>query len=161
MKNAQWSMKSKLGPLYLVASKKGLQGLFWKKQPAPMVKSLNEPRPEVRILAKAVRQLEEYLKEKRKKFALPLDVTGTPFQKSVWQALSEIPYGKTYSYKDVAKRIHNPKAVRAVGTANGENPLCIIVPCHRVIQANGSLGGYSGRRGAKSKLLKLEKADRF
>lgn len=141
-------MKSKIGSLYLVASEKGLQGIFWNKQNVPMAKS--------RILSESARQLEEYLSGKRKSFNLPLDVTGTPFQKSVWKELKKIPYGKTSSYKDIAQRIKNAKAVRAVGSANGKNPLCIIVPCHRVIAHDGGLGGYSGGPEIKKRLLKLE-----
>lgn len=118
-----------------------------------MAESLSELQP----LAQAVRQLEEYLSGKRKKFDLEFDVQGTAFQKSVWQELSKIPYGKTCSYRDIAKRIKKEKAVRAVGTANGRNPVCIIVPCHRVIAANGSLGGYYWGLEMKEKLLRMEK----
>lgn len=141
-------MNSKIGRLYLVASEKGLQGVFWKKQPVPI--------KETKILSTAVRQLEQYLDGKRKAFDLPLDVQGTAFQKLVWNELSRIPFGKTYSYKEIAAKIKNAKAFRAVGTANGKNPLCIIVPCHRVIAADGSLGGYSGGLATKTKLLGLE-----
>lgn len=157
----QWRMNSKIGPLYLVASPKGLEGVLWKRQPVPMAKSLKGVSPQAQILSRAVRQLEEYLGGARKEFNLRVDPAGTPFQKNVWKALTRIPYGTTNSYKDVASRIKNAKAVRAVGTANGKNPLCIIVPCHRVITHNGSLGGYSGPAGVKAKLLKLETAGRF
>ena len=157
MNRSQWRMKSKIGTLYLVASEKGLQGIFFKKQKTAMTKSLNEKKAAVRVLAKAAAQLKEYFDGKRKTFKLPLDAEGTPFQKNVWKTLSRIPYGKTYSYKDVAGRIRNPKAMRAVGSANGKNPLCIIVPCHRVIANDGSLGGYSAGLGIKIKLLALEK----
>lgn len=158
MTQAQWIMNSKIGRLYLVASGKGLQGVFWTKQPVQMAKSLRGPEPEIRILSKAVRELKEYLAGKRKKFALPLDPKGTPFQKRVWKQLERIPYGKTCSYKDIAVKIRNGKAFRAIGTANGENPLCIIVPCHRVISADGSLGGYSAGTHIKTRLLALEKS---
>ena len=156
MKQAQWRVNSKVGSLYLVASEKGLQGIFWKKQSEPMAKSLKETGAEIKILSKAVRELGEYFEGKRKKFDLPLTFNGTPFQNRVWKELYKIPYGKTYSYKDVADRIKNSKAVRAVGTANGKNPFCIVVPCHRVIAADGSIGGYSGGLGIKIKLLRLE-----
>jgi len=152
----QWLMKSKIGPLYLVASSKGLQGVHWKKQPAPMAKSLKGNTPEIKTLALAVEQLDEYFSGARKKFDLSLDAQGTDFQKSVWKQLSKIPYGKTYSYQDIARKIKNPKAVRAVGTANGKNPFCIIVPCHRVIAADGTLGGYNGGLKLKTQLLDLE-----
>ena len=161
MQILQWKMKSKIGPLYLTASRKGIQGVFWKKQSVPMAKALYGAGAEVKILARAVRQLEEYFGGKRKKFNLPFDVEGTAFQKKVWKELSKIPYAETNSYKDIASRIKNVKAVRAVGTANGMNPLCIIVPCHRVIANDGLLGGYSGGVGIKSKLLKLEQAARI
>ena len=92
----------------------------------------------------------------RKRFELDLAPTGTPFQLSVLQALQEIPYGETRSYKDIAERIGNPKAVRAVGAANGSNPIAVIIPCHRVIGSNGTLTGFGGGLDAKRKLLELE-----
>jgi methylated-DNA-[protein]-cysteine S-methyltransferase len=158
MSNAQWMMNSVIGPLYIVASEKGLLGIYWKQQAVPLVHSLNSRSPEVKILALAQLQLDEYLKGKRKRFELPLDIQGTEFQKKVWTALMEIPYGKTVSYQKLAKEIKNKNAVRAVGTANGRNPLCIVIPCHRVIASDGTLGGYSGGLDIKSKLLKLEQA---
>ena len=153
---AQWLMQSKAGPLYLVASPKGLKGAFWKKQTVPMIESLNGSEPEVLHIANAVKQLEEYFAGHRRDFDLELDVDGTEFQKRVWSELSKIPYGKTVSYLDIAKRLKNEKAVRAVGTANGRNPLSIIVPCHRVVGSNGQLTGYAGGLNAKSVLLNLE-----
>lgn len=148
----QWLMNSKIGPLYLVASEIGLQGVYWDQQKIPLMSSI-EPKS---ILAKATKQLTEFLEGRRKYFDLPLDIQGTVFQKKVWKALSQIPYGKTCSYKDIAIKIKNEKAVRAVGTANGKNPICIIIPCHRVISADGSLGGYSGSLKIKKQLLKIE-----
>jgi methylated-DNA-[protein]-cysteine S-methyltransferase len=148
MKLAQWVVDSKVGPLYLVASEVGLRGVFWKPQTVPILKT--------RLLAKAEAQLDEYFLGKRKKFDLPLDVPGTPFQKRVWRELSRIPYGKTCSYRALAMKIKKQKAYRAVGSANGKNPLCIVVPCHRVVASNGTLGGYSGGLAIKSKLLELE-----
>jgi len=106
------------------------------------------------------RQLLEYLEGTRKYFDLPLDIRGTEFQKVVWKELVKIPYGETISYKDMAVAIKKSKASRAVGTANGKNPLCIIIPCHRVIASDGSLGGYSGGLSIKMKLLKLEEGAR-
>jgi methylated-DNA-[protein]-cysteine S-methyltransferase len=153
----QWLMESPIGPIYLVASEKGLQGVFWKKGKAPIVDSLNGGSPALKILKQTVFQLGEYFKGKRREFDLPFDTGGTDFQKKVWEQLALIPYGKTASYADIAQRIKNGKAVRAVGTANGKNPLSIIVPCHRVIQANGTLGGYAGGLETKTKLLELEK----
>lgn len=149
-------MKTKIGTFYLVATEKGLQGLFWKKQNIPITKNLNTNEKEMKILLKAIHQLEEYLEGKRKTFSILLDVAGTDFQKSVWNELSKIPYGETRSYKEIACNLKNEKAVRAVGTANGRNPISIIVPCHRVIGSNGTLTGYAGGLKIKSKLLHLE-----
>jgi len=100
--------------------------------------------------------LEEYLIGKRKEFDIPLALEGTYFQKAVWQALIEIPYGETRSYLDIASKIGNSKAVRAVGLANNRNPIAIIVPCHRVIGKNGKLVGYAGGLQMKEDLIKLE-----
>jgi len=105
----------------------------------------------------AFSQLMEYFLGKRKTFAFPIEMQGTDFQKKVWQALCDIPYGQTRSYKDIAIAIDNPKACRAVGMANNKNPIAIVVPCHRVIGANGSLVGYAGGLQMKSALLELEK----
>lgn len=157
MTKAQWQMRSIIGPLYLVASETSLHGVFWDKQDVPMAKSLNAPGKETRLLAKTVGQLEEYFEGKRKAFDLPLEAAGTRFQQSVWNELRKIPYGETRSYKDVARKLKNENAVRAVGTANGRNPHSIIVPCHRVIAADGSLAGYAGGLEIKTKLLALEK----
>lgn len=101
-------------------------------------------------------QLDEYFNGKRQTFDITMDLYGTPFQKMVWTALSNIPYGQTRSYKEVAKEIGTPKAVRAIGGANNKNPLPIIVPCHRVIGTNGALVGYGGGLNIKEYLLKLE-----
>jgi len=103
------------------------------------------------------KQLEEYFAGKRKRFELPIHTTGTDFQRAVWKALLEIPYGKTKTYKHVAEMIGNPKACRAVGLANNKNPIWVIIPCHRVIGADGSLTGYGGGLNMKKKLLALEK----
>jgi methylated-DNA-[protein]-cysteine S-methyltransferase len=104
----------------------------------------------------AIEQLQAYFEGKLKIFDLPLRLEGTDFQLEVWNALKEIPYGKTVSYADIARRIGRPKAVRAVGAANGQNPISIIVPCHRVIGSNGSLTGYGGGLKNKEALLALE-----
>lgn len=117
--------------------------MSWEKQRVSMKKNA--------ILTLAEKELSEYFSGKRKTFTVPLEFQGTPFQLRVWKALSRIPFGQTLSYKELAKNIRNEKAVRAVGTANGKNPFCIIVPCHRVIASDGSLGGYSGRGGVKTK----------
>lgn len=148
----QWKFDSKMGALFLVASAKGLKGVFVERQNIPMAKALKENL----ILQNAVKELSEYFAGTRKKFDLPLDIEGTEFQKRVWSQLRKIPFGKTYSYKELATQIKNEKACRAVGTANGKNPLCIIIPCHRIIAADGTLGGYSGGLDLKIKLLELE-----
>ncbi len=148
---------SPLDSLLLVANDEALTGIYfaddrsqtgvggdWKEQPAHPV------------LQAAKRQLGEYFAGRRKIFDLPLAPSGTPFQHRVWQALRAIPYGETQSYADIACRISNPKAVRAVGAANGANPISIVVPCHRVIGADGSLTGYGGGLPRKRKLLALE-----
>ena len=109
------------------------------------------------ILDQAEAELKEYFAGERKEFAVPVRLTGTEFQKKVWAALAEIPYGETATYGEIAARIGKPKACRAVGTANHHNPVPIIVPCHRVIGAGGSLTGYGGGLEVKAYLLTLER----
>lgn len=109
------------------------------------------------IIDRAAKQLEEYFDGQRREFDVPLSVEGTEFQKSVWDALMQIPYGETRSYKDIAVVVGNPKASRAVGMANNRNKIIIIIPCHRVIGADGSLVGYGGGLDIKKKLLEIEK----
>jgi methylated-DNA-[protein]-cysteine S-methyltransferase len=106
----------------------------------------------------AAAQLLEYLEGKRTAFELTLDLRGTEFQRAVWQALLEIPYGETRSYSELARSLGRPNAVRAVGAANGANPLSIVVPCHRVIAADGTLTGYGGGLGLKARLLAMERS---
>lgn len=148
----QYLLDSKIGPLYFVASDAALRGIFWKKQPAPFIQNFKE----CAVLKEAVRQVEEYLGGKRSEFDLPLEPIGTEFQMKVWRELARIPYGKTISYTELARKIRNDKAVRAVGSANGRNPLSLVIPCHRVIAADGSLGGYAGGLEIKKRLLDLE-----
>jgi len=122
---------------------------------------VNVPEKNSERLKSATDQLRLYLKGKLKTFDVPLDFfTGTPFQKQVWKKLSSIPYGETRSYAWLARSIKRPNAHRAVGNANGKNPLSILLPCHRVIQTNGDLGGYSGGLHIKRYLLDLEKTSR-
>ncbi len=109
------------------------------------------------LLERASRQLEEYFAGKRKQFDLPLSLRGTEFQRQVWAALRDIPYGETRSYGQIAQAVGRPKAVRAVGMANHRNPISIIVPCHRVVGADGSLTGYGGGLENKKFLLALER----
>lgn len=108
------------------------------------------------LLKEAAGQLKDYFFRKRRDFDLPLAPEGTAFQRRVWDALCTIPYGETWSYRQLAQAVGNPKACRAVGGANGKNPIMIIIPCHRVIAADGSLGGYSGGLSIKTALLELE-----
>lgn len=120
---------------------------------------LNYKKMETPLIKDTKIQLTEYFEGKRKDFDLPLSLYGTDFQKSVWKALEEIPYGQTCSYKDIAIKIGKPKAARAVGMANNRNPISIIIPCHRVIGHNGSLIGYGGGLSMKKVLLNLEQAN--
>lgn len=150
-------VQSPVGPLLLVASTAGLHGVHFEHD------SLIEPgwiRDDA-FLEPVARQLTEYFAGDRRQFDLPLDLKGTPFQRSVWSALCDIPYGTTISYKTLAQRIDSPQAVRAVGLANGRNPVAIVVPCHRVIGADGSLTGYGGGLPRKRFLLDLEAGDRL
>ena len=116
-----------------------------------------EQKESLLVLDRAEQELEEYFAGKRKTFEVPLLLVGTEFQKSVWQALLEIPYGEVVDYMDVANRIGNPNGVRAVAQAIGSNPLAILVPCHRVVGSNGKLTGFAGGLDAKLQLLELEK----
>jgi len=109
------------------------------------------------VLQETIQQLEEYFAGQRSAFELPLRPAGTPFQQTVWRALQTIPYGSTISYRELARRVGKPRAYRAVGNANGKNPIPIIIPCHRVIQSSGALGGYSSGLHIKQFLLELEK----
>lgn len=121
------------------------------------VKQIDEKDIHSALSDKVFIQLQEYLSGKRKSFEFPYELHGTPFQKKVWNALSEIPYGETRTYGEIAKAVGNPKACRAVGMANHNNPMTIVVPCHRVIGANGKLTGYGGGLDMKEYLLELEK----
>lgn len=156
MKLVQTKIKTTVGDLYLLASEKGLKGVNIESWDAETVTHLERKTPEIKILNQTKRELEEYFSGTRQKFQIPLDVEGSEFQKKVWNQLRKIPYGKTCAYKDIATKLSDPNASRAVGTANGKNPLWIIVPCHRVITASGSLGGYAGGLEMKTKLLQLE-----
>jgi methylated-DNA-[protein]-cysteine S-methyltransferase len=149
---AQYKFKSDFGTIYLCSDELGLTHLSTNKLDIPL--TTTPPK----VILQAVKELTEYFCGKRKKFTVPLNPRGTEFQKSVWMELSRIPFGETISYEELAKRINNPKAVRAVGAANGKNPLWLIVPCHRVIGKNGSLTGYAGGVLMKQKLLSLESA---
>ena len=113
-----------------------------------------------RLVRRVVAELNEYVAGRRKQFTVPLDLHGTPFQMKVWRELLRIPYGETRSYQQIARAVGNPRAYRAVGMANHYNPVAIIVPCHRVIASDGSLGGYGGGLKRKTQMLKMERAGR-
>ncbi|MGH8190561.1 MAG: methylated-DNA--[protein]-cysteine S-methyltransferase [Rhodanobacteraceae bacterium] len=145
-----------IGPLLLVGDSAGLVEIGLPRrghaQAAPV-----DAKPGKTRLRAAARELEEYFAGTRQRFDVPLHPSGTPFQLEVWGALLAIPYGETVSYADIAKRIRRPRAVRAVGAANGANPLSILVPCHRVIGSHGDLVGYGGGLPIKRWLLAHER----
>ncbi|MBA3820425.1 MAG: methylated-DNA--[protein]-cysteine S-methyltransferase [Deltaproteobacteria bacterium] len=145
-------IESPVGELRLVASPTGIAGLYLPVQVAPATVDGRTP-----LLERAAAQLTAYFAGERQVFDLPLEPRGTAFQRLVWGALGEIPYGTLRSYGDLARRLGRPSASRAVGAANGKNPLSILVPCHRVVGANGSLTGYAGGVAAKSWLLDHER----
>ena len=145
---------SPVGKLRLIASDKGLVAIDVRNV---RVASDQETSASAQnILSATKKQLEQYFAGKRTTFDIPLDLEGTEFQQQAWRALCRIPYGKTISYGQQAKNIKKPKAFRAVGSANGKNPIPIIVPCHRVVAGDGSLGGYSLGLKMKKQLLALE-----
>ena len=152
------TMKSPIGELKLVARDQVLSAILWENDDSKRAKltNLSEDKTHPTLL-KTEAQLREYFAGKRKKFDLDLDFQGTEFQKKVWQILLNIPYGETKSYGQVAKEIGNPKASRAVGAANGKNPIAIIAACHRVIGSSGKLTGFAGGLEVKAYLLELEK----
>ena len=149
---------SPLGGLTLVASDKGLAVILWKDEnPRRVLRSSLVEDPDHPVLVETERQLRAYFAGSLTTFSLPLDFKGTDFQKSVWQALLTIPFGETRSYGEIARQIGRPTAGRAVGAANGRNPISIVAPCHRVIGSNGALTGYAGGLAAKEHLLGLER----
>lgn len=144
------------GTLLLMSDDDIVTGVFWKsykKVPKPEIDWINDPSK----FEEVAKQINEYFEGKRKTFDIKMKATGTDFQKAVWKVISEIPYNKTLSYKEVAEKIGRPKTVRAVGTAVGSNPLCILVPCQRVSTASGGISGYAGGVESKQYLLELEK----
>jgi methylated-DNA-[protein]-cysteine S-methyltransferase len=148
---------SPIGTLKLVASDEGLVAVLWEKDRPRRVNlpDLVENRAHP-LLIRTEKELHEYFSRSRKSFTVPLDMRGTYFQKQVWEALLGIPFGETRTYGQLANQLGNPKATRAVGAANGRNPIAIIVPCHRVIGFSGKLTGFAGGLDAKDHLLKLE-----
>ncbi len=149
---------SAVGDLRLIGSDRGLAAILWKdERTMPARFDAAQKAPNHHVLLEAQRQLGEYFAGKRKRFDLKLDFSGTDFQKSVWAELLNIPFGETRTYGDIAKRLGNEKATRAVGAANGRNPLPIVAPCHRVIGASGELTGFGGGLDVKARLLDLER----
>ena len=150
-------VESPVGKLKLVASANALVAILWERERPNRIKlAIARSDPQQPILLETERQLGEYFAGTRNEFNLPLEPAGTEFQKKVWRALRDIPFGQTRSYLDLAKSIGSAKAVRAVGAANGKNPLSIVVPCHRVVGANGTLTGFAGGLEVKAKLLAHE-----
>ena len=160
MKLSYMYLASPVGQLRLVANEQALVAVLWENENPKRVR-LAELLEEAQhpVLLETARQLNEYFAGQRRQFDLPLDFEGTDFQQKVWQALLSIPFGETRSYKQIAEQIGNPKAVRAVGAANGKNPISIIAPCHRVIGASGKLVGFAGGLENKDILLKIERID--
>lgn len=153
-------IKSPVGNLKLVCSDTALVAVLWEREKDGRVRLPKmESDPDHDILLETEHQLEEYFQGERKTFDIPLDPIGTDFQKKVWDELRKISFGTTLSYGELADRIGSPQSARAVGSANGKNPISIIVPCHRVIGLNGELTGFAGGLPAKEKLLTLEKLE--
>jgi|SRR5271166_3610135 len=150
---------SPVGPLFLAASTKGLVRLEFEARMQKPDRRTTQLQESQTVLAPFLRELNEYFAGERRQFSVPLDLRGTSFQLACWEALLQIPYGETRSYRDIAEAIGHPRAYRAVGMSNNRNPVAIIVPCHRVIASNGSLCGYGGGLDLKRTLLDLELAN--
>jgi methylated-DNA-[protein]-cysteine S-methyltransferase len=154
MKTFYTSINSPVGRIYLHADDRNLLGIYFESEKNKIELAVKKINP---ILKLTIKQLNEYFELHRTHFDLPLKLLGTDFQIKVWKSLQKIPYGKTKSYGQLASTIGNPKAYRAVGTANGKNNFPIIIPCHRVIKSTGAIGEYSGGDQLKKTLLNLEK----
>ncbi len=153
-------VESPLGSILLAGTRTALRMVNFLTGDDPIVPK-SDWREEPDLFGEAARQIQAYFGRELRDFELALDPIGTSFQLEVWEALRAIPYGKTVSYAEIARRIGNPAAVRAVGAANGRNPLPLVVPCHRVIGADGRLTGYHGGLAFKERLLALERGDWF
>ena len=151
-------LPSPVGPLRLAATDAGLRAILWPADGDRVALPEAHDDPDHPVLVEAARQLGEYFDGDRTEFDLPLDPVGTPFQRSAWDALRTIPYGETVSYAEQAGRMGDARKARAVGAANGKNPLSIVVPCHRVVGADGSLTGFAGGVETKAWLLAHERA---
>lgn len=160
MKLSYMHLTSPVGKLKLVANAQALVAVLWENENPKRVR-LAELLEEAQhpVLLETARQLNEYFAGQRRQFDLPLDFEGTAFQQKVWQALLSIPFGETRSYKQIAEQIGHAKAMRAVGAANGKNPISIIAPCHRVVGANGKLVGFAGGLENKGILLEIERSN--
>ena len=150
--NCFYKYRTIIGPLFILENNGSIVGISNK------VEGWQGTYKETEVIKETYRQLSEYFAGKRDSFDIPIKTQGTDFQEKVWNALKQIPYGETRSHKDIAIAIGKPKAMRAVGMANNRNPIMIVIPCHRVIGANGQLIGYGGGLDVKEKLLTLEKA---
>ena len=149
---------SPVGPLFIAADAQGLRAIEFRDSRHPVRRGDDWRAGDHPLLRRVRTQLDEYFAGRRRGFDLPLSPQGTPFQQAVWKTLASIPYGQTLSYAGLAARVGRPSAMRAVGAANGRNPLPIVLPCHRVIGADGSLTGFGGGLPTKQFLLKLEGA---
>lgn len=157
------TIDSPVGELRLIASDEGLRAILWGAEDAERIAAVDDDIVEERtpLLDEAVKQLDEYFAGTRRDFDLPLDPAGTEFQKSAWMVLRTIPYGQTMTYGEQARRLGDPNKARAVGAANGKNPLSIVVPCHRVVGSNGDLTGFAAGVDIKSWLLDHERQPRL
>jgi methylated-DNA-[protein]-cysteine S-methyltransferase len=152
------TMRSPVGVLTLIASNDGLAAILWENdRPGRVRLDVVAEDAQHPVLLETERQLAEYFAGRRNAFDLDLDFAGTEFQKKVWAALLTIPFGETRTYAQIARQIGHPTAVRAVGAANGRNPISIVTPCHRVIGSDGALTGFAGGLATKEHLLRLER----
>jgi methylated-DNA-[protein]-cysteine S-methyltransferase len=148
--------ESPIGPLLIAGDQEGVRHICFPQHGTPAKPERGWMEAASGAVAQAVAQLRQYFAGRRSEFDLPLALRGTPFQLAVWRELQKVPYGQTISYGELARRIGNPKASRAVGSANGANQIPIVIPCHRVIAAGGKLGGFGGGLPVKEALLALE-----
>ena len=158
------TIDSPVGELRIIAGERGLRAILWGAEDAARIASIEDGdlvEGSTPLLDMAVSQLHEYFAGTRRDFDLPLDPAGTPFQQSAWMVLRTIPYGQTMSYGQQARRLGDPNKARAVGAANGKNPLSIVVPCHRVIGSGGQLTGFAAGLDVKSWLLDHERQPRL
>lgn len=155
------TISSPVGKLKLIADGDGLAAILWENDKPNRVRIKADIEDNDNpVLLETEKQLNEYFAGKREVFSVPLRPVGTEFQNKVWQALTTIPFGETRSYRQIAEQVTSPRGVRAVGAANGKNPISIIVPCHRVIGASGELTGFAGGLDVKARLLQMENANR-